>query len=132
LPAREMSLPRDTDLTVVDAILKGEGPLLNGGINANNLYGTLVDPGIGNPSPSLLTVLRKTPNNGQVAIRVDLNRAVRDPRENILVKVGDVLILQETPSEAIARYASQIFDINILAKIINSNSAQGTATVSVP
>ena len=132
LPAREVPLPRDYDLTVVDAVLRVEGPLLNGGINANNLYGTLVEPGLGNPSPSLLTVLRKTPNNGQVTICVDLNRAMRDPRENILVQTGDVLLLQETPSEAIARYISQVFDLNIIAKIIDSDSAQGTTAVTLP
>ena len=38
-----------------------------------------------------------------MTIRVDLNEAVRDPRQNILVQDGDVLILQETPDEAITQ-----------------------------
>jgi hypothetical protein len=39
-----------------------------------------------------------------VPIRVDLRKALRDPRERILVQPGDMLILQEKPCEAVARY----------------------------
>jgi protein involved in polysaccharide export with SLBB domain len=132
MPAREVPMPRDTDLTVVEAILKVDGSLLNGAVSTDNLNGTIVQPGLGNPSPSLLAVLRKTPNNGQVTIRVDLNRAVKDPRENILVQAGDVLVLQETPCEAIGRYTSQVFNLNIITKIIDRGSAQGTTSVALP
>ncbi|MGA2032236.1 MAG: polysaccharide biosynthesis/export family protein [Thermoguttaceae bacterium] len=132
LPARQVPIPRDTDLTVVEAILKVDGSILGGGTSPDNLNGTLVPPGLGISSPSLLAVLRKTPNHGQVTIRVDLNRAVADPRENILVQAGDVLILQETPGEAIARYFSQVFNIQIVSKIIDTSSTQGTANVKVP
>ena len=103
-----------------------------GGVNSNNLNGAIVRPGLGNPSPSLLTVLRKTPNNGQVAIRVDLNEALRDPRENILVQAGDILLLQETPGEAIARYTSEVFSLGIITRMIDRGSATGTAAVSLP
>lgn len=132
MPANEMPLPSNYDLTVVEAVLKSEGPLLNGGVNANNLNGTLVSPGLGNPSPSLLTVLRQTPNQGQVVIRVDLNEAMRDPRENILVQAGDVLLLQETPDEAIARYASEVFGLGIFSKFLDRGSVTGTADVVLP
>ena len=132
LPAREVQMPRDSDLTVVEAILKVDGTLLNGAVSIDNLNGTIVQPGLGNPSPSLLAVLRKTPNHGQVTIRVDLNRAVNDPRENILVQAGDILILQETPQEAISRYVGQVFSLQIITKFINTDTAQGTAGVTVP
>jgi hypothetical protein len=132
MPAREVPMPRDTDLTVVEAILKVDGSLLNGAVSTDNLNGTIVQRGLGNPSPSLLAVLRKTPNHGQVTIRIDLNRAVNDPRENILVQAGDVLILQETPSEAIGRYLSQVFNLSIITKIVDTNTAQGATSVSVP
>ena len=72
---------------------------------------------------------RKTPNNSQVAIRVDLNRALSDPRENILVQAADILILQVAPSEALAKYVSQVFDIRIIIKMIDCGSAQSTAGV---
>jgi protein involved in polysaccharide export with SLBB domain len=132
LPADEIPLPNDYDLPVVEAILKARGPLLNAGFSTSNLNGAVIQPGIGNPNPSLLAVLRKTPNGGQVTIRVDLNEAVRDPRENILVQAGDVLILQESPDEAITRYFTQIFQINLFTRFLNRADAQGSASFVVP
>jgi len=132
LPAREVPIPRDTDLTVLEAVLRVSGSVLSGATSIDNLNGTIVQPGLGNPSPSLLTVLRKTPNNGQVTIRVDLNRALADPRENILVQAGDVLFLQEMPNEAIARYFSQVFSLQFVTKILDSGSAQSTTSLRVP
>ena len=132
LPSREVGLPRDVDLGVVEALLRVGGPLVNGGINANNLSGGIVGSGIGNPSPSLLTVLRRTPDGGQAVIRVDLNRALRDNRENLLVQAGDVLILQETRHEAITRYLTSVFDLNIFVDVFRSGSATVTGTGSVP
>jgi protein involved in polysaccharide export with SLBB domain len=132
LPADEVPLPNDYDLTVVEAVLKVRGPLLNGGLNTSNLNGAVISAGVGNPSPSLLSVLRKTPGGGQVTIRVDLNEAVRDPRENLLVQAGDVLILQETPDEALTRYFTQVFQINLFTRFLNRNDAQGSASVVLP
>jgi protein involved in polysaccharide export with SLBB domain len=132
LPADEIPLANDYDLTVVEAILKARGPLLNAGFSTSNLNGAVIQPGVGNPSPSLLAVLRKTPNGGQVTIRVDLNEAVRDPRENILVRAGDVLILQESPDEAITRYLTQVFQINLFTRFLNRADAQGSASFVLP
>jgi protein involved in polysaccharide export with SLBB domain len=132
LPADEVPIPNDYDLTVVEAVLKSRGPLLNGGSNTSNLSGTVIQTGVGNPSPSLLAVLRKTPNGGQVNIRVDLNEAVRDPRENILVQAGDVLILQETTDEAVARYLTQVFQINLFGRFLNRADGQGSASLVLP
>jgi protein involved in polysaccharide export with SLBB domain len=123
LPAGEYALPRDHDLDVVEAVTLVKGTLINGAFGGNNLNGLLIQPGMGNPSPSLLTVLRRMPGGGQVPIRVDLNRALRDPRERIKVQAGDVLILQETPGEAVARYFTQA---------IKSGSTNGTANLTVP
>jgi hypothetical protein len=132
LPADEVPLPNDYDLTVVEAVLKSRGPLLNSGTNTSNLSGTVIQTGVGNPSPSLLTVLRRTPNGGQVNIRVDLNEAVRDPRENILVQAADVLILQESPDEAVTRYVTQVFQLNLFTRFLNRADAQGSASVVLP
>jgi protein involved in polysaccharide export with SLBB domain len=132
LPADEVPLPNDYDLTVVEAVLKGRGPLLNGGLNTSNLNGAVISAGVGNPSPSLLAVLREIPGGGQVTIRVDLNEAVRDPRENLLVQAGDVLILQETPDEAVTRYITQVFQINLFTRFLNRADAQGNASIVLP
>lgn len=132
LPAGEFVLPRDYDLDVVEAVARVRGPLINGGFNANNLSGSLIAPSLGAPSPSLLTVLRKTPGGGQVPIRVDLNRALRDPRERILVKPSDVLILQESLEEAFARYVTQTVTLDFFYRLFQSSRATGSTSASLP
>ena len=133
LPSGEFVLPRDHDLDVVQAVSQVRGPLINGAFAVNNLAGNLIAPGMGAPSPSLLVVLRRTPQGGHVPIRVDLERALRDPRERILVQAGDVLILQEKPGEAMARYFTQaFFNFNLFWEPIHSAFASGFVNVAAP
>jgi protein involved in polysaccharide export with SLBB domain len=131
LPAGQHQLPRDYDLDVIEAVTLIGGPVLSGGISTLNIAGTLTLPGLGLPSPSLLTVLRRTPDGGQVPIRVDLNRALRDPRERILVQAHDVLILQEAPDEAIARFFSQQFNFTFMYNLFNNSHGRGTINGNV-
>ena len=131
LPAGEHPLPRDHDLDVVEAISRVRGPLVNGAFATNNLAGNLIAPGVGGPSPSLLVVLRKRPGGGRLPIRVDLNRAFRDPRECLRVQPGDVLILQEKPSEALARYFNQtFFNFSLAWQVVHERFATGVIDVS--
>lgn len=131
LPPGTYLLPRDRDLTVLEAIPYVKGPLLNGGFATSNLAGTVINPGVGGPSPSLLIVLRRTPDGGQIPIRIDLDRALRDPRQQILVQQGDMLILQETPGQAVARYITQTlsFSFSYIGKLIHSPHNSGAATI---
>jgi protein involved in polysaccharide export with SLBB domain len=133
LPSGQFILPRDYDLDVLKAITRVQGPLVNGGFATNNLSGTLIQPGLGAPSPSLLTVLRQAPDGSQVPIFVDLNRAMRDARERILVRPGDVLILQEKPSEALTRYVSQtFFNFNVVWAAFRSSNSVGVLNAGAP
>ena len=132
LPAGEYPLPMDYDLTVVEAVLKVRGPLLNGGVNSSNLSGAVVGAGIGNPSPNLLAIVRKTPNGGQVNIRVDLDEAIRDPRQNILVESGDILILQESPDQAMSRYFTAIFRLDFFSRWLDHSDARIDTNLVVP
>jgi hypothetical protein len=132
LPSLQLPLPRDYDVDVIAAIALAHGPLINGGINANNLSGSLITSRIGTPSPSLLTVVRRTPGGGNVNIRVDLNRALQDRRESLLVKPGDVLILQETPGEALTRYITQTVMFEAFFQIFHSQHTSGTTTIALP
>jgi protein involved in polysaccharide export with SLBB domain len=149
LPAGEYPLPRDHDLDVVEAVSLLRGPLVSGdlliagGGNApsdeqlvpaanNPIVSSVVPGGFGTPSPSLLTVLRRTPHGRVVRIRVDLNRAMRDPRESLLVQPRDVLILQETPCEAVARYLSQPFNFTLFYDVFQSGRGRGTINGTVP
>lgn len=132
LPAAEHILPRDYDLDVIEAVSRVRGPMLNGAFGGDNLNGQLINFGIGNPSPKLLSVIRRLPDGRTVPIIVNLNRAFLDPRERILVQPGDVLILQETPGQAIVRYFTQVFNISGLFKIVNHRDAMINSTFTVP
>jgi hypothetical protein len=132
LPPGEYPLPRDRDLNVLEAISRIRGPLLNGAFATNNLAGQIIAPGIGNPSPSLLTILRPMPGGKQLAIRVDLNRAFRDPRERPLIQPGDFLVLQESPGEGLARYFTEMFKFTLMYQIIHGPHETGTVNVVVP
>ena len=132
LPVAELPLPRDYDLDVMEAVTQSRGPLFNGGVNFNNFVGNITTTGIGAPSPSVLNVIRKTPNCGQITIRVDLNRCAQDPRERILVQPGDFLILQETPGESFTRYITQTVRISVFTRWLNKLDAQITQTYTGP
>jgi protein involved in polysaccharide export with SLBB domain len=133
LPPGKHLLPRDHDFDVVEAVAQVRGPLINGDFGGSNLSGDLVKPGIGNPSATLLVVVRRTPGGGQVPIRVDLGRALRDPNERIRLQAGDVLILQETPGQAFTRYFTQTFlNFDIFWRVINTRNVTGALDVSAP
>ncbi|MBI1829813.1 MAG: hypothetical protein HYR84_00015, partial [Planctomycetes bacterium] len=133
LPPGKHMLPRDHDLDVLEAISMVRGPLYNGAFGGSNLSGTLIAPGLGNPSPSLLVVLRRIPNRGHVHIAVDLRAAMRYPQERIVIRPGDVLVLQEKPGEAIARYMSQtFFNFNMYWDVFRSRNAAGVLDAAAP
>jgi protein involved in polysaccharide export with SLBB domain len=131
---RQFPVPRDYDLTVVNAIALGGGPIVNGLSTQNNLSGTITSSGLGSPNPSRVTVIRQTKNHGQVSIIVDLNKALaeRSGRENILIQAGDVIVLQETPEEATTRYLTEITHFSWLKIFTNNSHNVVTNTVTLP
>ena len=88
LPPGVHVLPRDRDLDVIEAIAQVRGPLFNGAFGGSNLSGALLQSGLGNPSPSLAAVIRRTPDGRQVVINVDLRMAMRDAQERLLLRAG--------------------------------------------
>lgn len=133
LPTGKHMLPRDHDLDVLEAVALVRGPLYNGAWGGSNLSGQLIEPGLGSPSPSLLVVLRRVPGRGQVAIAVDLRSALQHPQERIPVRPGDVLLLQEKPGEAFARYVSQTFlNFEMMLNVFHSNNGFGVLDVAGP
>jgi protein involved in polysaccharide export with SLBB domain len=133
LPPGKHMLPRDQDLDILEAVTLVRGPLYNGAFGGSNLAGNLINPGLGEPSPTLLTVLRRVPNRGQVAIAVDLREAMRHPQERIVVRPGDVLVLQEKPAEALVRYTTQTF-LNFTAfwDVFRTSRGAGVLNVATP
>jgi hypothetical protein len=129
---QQIPLPRDYDLRVVQAIAQVRGPLINGSFNQNAFVAQAVNTGIGNPSPSLVTVIRHLPNQQELRIRVNLNMAFRDERENILIQPGDIVVLQEKPGEALTRYITQQFRLTTTVNAIQSRSINSLLVGSQP
>lgn len=132
LGSGQYPLPRDYDLDVVQAIALVRGPLANGGFTQNFGGGNAVIAGVGQPSPTLVTVLRKTSSGRQVPIRVDLNLALQDPRERLRVQPGDFLVLQEKPYDAVVRYTTQALRLNFFGTLIRRNDLIGTSNLNIP
>lgn len=128
LGSAQVPLPRDYDLRVIEAITQVRGPLINGSFNQNQFTPQAVNTGLGNPNASLVTVVRTLPNQQRIRIRVDLNQAFRDLRENILIQPGDILVLQERPSEAMGRYFTQTFRLNSSYELFRTGRALGVGT----
>jgi protein involved in polysaccharide export with SLBB domain len=130
--ATQVPLPRDYDLRVIEALAQVRAPLINGSFNQNAFVALAVQSGIGNPNPSLVTVVRRLRNGQQIRIRVDLNEAYRDLRENILIQPGDLIVLQERPSEALVRYLTQTLRLSTSWQVIQSPRVSQIGTSNNP
>ncbi|WP_165700794.1 polysaccharide biosynthesis/export family protein [Alienimonas californiensis] len=98
----EYLLPRDYDLNILQAIATAKGAV---GSSGTGVGGLSLTGGNRQPifPPSQAIVIRQLPNDcGEIVIRVDLNRALTDPRERILIQPEDVIIVQFTLCEEIA------------------------------
>ncbi len=129
---RQFIIPREYDLRVRDAVALGGGPLINGLFSQNNLTGQVGNSGLSSPSPSRITVLRRTKHDGIIPIIVDLNVAYTDQRENIIIQAGDMIILQETLGESLTRYLSSILRFNESHIFYNNAHNISNGTVSAP
>ncbi|MFM7152438.1 MAG: hypothetical protein ACKO23_21635, partial [Gemmataceae bacterium] len=131
IPSKAFPIPPYRDLDVVEAVLTTGGSVVNGGLLANNFNGNVQGNGR-DPNPSLITVIRRTPGGGQIPIRVSLNRALQDPRERILIKNGDILILQDSMAEATLRYWNSRFRMDFFGRIIKQRDMTADANALIP
>lgn len=99
----EFPLPRDFDLDVLAAVSLAGTTI---GVGGNSAF---VGGNASNVPPTELIVLRRIPGNRQLAIRIDLNDTINDPRQRLLVKAGDTLLLRYKPQEEIINFASNVF-----------------------
>jgi len=131
--SRQFQLPRDYDLDVFHALAIAGAPLVNGGFTSNAFVAQSVSAGIGTPSPALVTVLRKLENGQQIPIRVELDRALKDPRERIRIQPGDIIVMQERPADAALRYVYQAFGFNLAANnLLRTDAISAGFTGRVP
>ncbi|MEM9702375.1 MAG: polysaccharide biosynthesis/export family protein [Planctomycetota bacterium] len=115
----EFILPRDYDLNILQAVAAARGDVAatGTGINNINIFGGRGGRGGGGTTfpPSRAIVIRQLPNGcGEVAIRVDLARALTDPRERILIQPEDTIIVQFTICEEVANTAISILPALLL------------------
>lgn len=94
LPGGKVPLPRDQDIDFVEAVALVNGA--TGGPSNASIFragpGTICPPTQG-------LIVRKMPNGQQLRIRVDLNRALNNPAERILIQPEDEVLLFFKPSE---------------------------------
>ncbi len=105
LQGRELPLPRDYDLDVLAAIALAGGSVASG-LTQGSLArsgGSFGGGGAGGIVPATqIVVVRKMPDGSTLPIKINLNRAVVDPSQRILIQPGDLVILQYTPLELAA------------------------------
>ena len=99
LPGGQIPMPRDEDLDVLEAVALAQGSV--GGLGGTAAVSVLrAGAGVGNIiPPTRMLVLRKLPNGEQLAIRVDLAKAMHDPTERINVMAGDYIMMYYKPGE---------------------------------
>ena len=118
LPGGEHLLPRDYDLDILGAIALVGGPIGNSGIGLTQIGGSrrgLGGAGSGSGiAPSRAIVLRNVPGGGQVPIRIDLNKAISDPSQRILIQPGDMIIVRYTLPEELYNAALSLVQFNFL------------------
>ena len=101
----QYTLPRDYDLSVLEAISVAQSPLTLQNQTTRNIGGTSALNMDVTFSASHVVILRKLANGTRMPIKVDLYKALRHPeRENILIQPGDMVILQYTKLETIGAF----------------------------
>jgi hypothetical protein len=119
----QFPLPRDKDLDILGAIALANGPLgsagsgLGGLGNGNNGGGGGGGGGQrGNQfcQPSEAVVVRELACGNSISIKVDLNRAIENPQERILIQPNDVVLVRYTLCEEVGNVLLNAFQINYL------------------
>jgi len=114
----EHPLPRDKDLDIIGAIAVAGGSLgsTGTGIGAIGNRGGGGGGGGGGRQqacqPSEAIVVRELPCGSSISMRIDLNQALQDPSQRILIKPNDVVILRYTLTEEIGNVLINMFQIN--------------------
>jgi hypothetical protein len=116
LIGREQLLPRDYDLDVLGALAvagAAVGTGTSGGVSTGGGYG--FGGGL-NPRglipPTEVIIVRKTKGGFQIPIKVNLQSALKNSSERILIQPGDLVILQYRPGEMVANILLNSISIN--------------------
>jgi protein involved in polysaccharide export with SLBB domain len=113
LPGGEVPLPRDRDIDIVEAIAIANGSTGAPGGAPASVFRSGAGPGFIIP-PTRAMIVRKLPGKQQVAIRVDLNQAVRNNKERVIIQPGDLIMLNYKPSEMASNVALNLFNLSYI------------------
>lgn len=124
LSGGEFPLPRDKDLDVLGAIAMAGGPLGNGatGISAigsggrggGGSFGGGGGGGGGFLQPTEVLIVRELPCGDQITIKVDINRALQNPSERVLIQPNDFVMLRFKIGEELVNTALSLIQFNFL------------------
>jgi protein involved in polysaccharide export with SLBB domain len=114
LPGGQFPLPRDRDIDVLEVMSLVTG---SAGGPAGGVAGATVNfhaAGLGGiVYPTRAIIVRQLPNGEQLKVRVDLNRAVVDSRDRIIIQPGDLVMLQYKPGEFLSNAVLSLVRTNI-------------------
>ncbi|MEZ6054854.1 MAG: polysaccharide biosynthesis/export family protein [Planctomycetaceae bacterium] len=116
----EFPIPRDYDLDILQAVAIANGPVGSSGAVLSQVNGagggSLGRGGTRNGPlpPTDAIVVRKLCDGGQIPIRVNLKRALKDPRQRIIIQPEDVLIVRYKVSEEVLNTALSLVQFNFL------------------
>ncbi len=123
----EYQLPRDKDLDILGAIAMIGGPLgetgtgvgaLSGGAGGGGGFGGGGGRGRGGQQqfcqPTDAIIIRELPCGSQISMRVNLNRALQNPRERVIIQPGDVIVVRYTLGDEIGNVLLNLFQFNFL------------------
>ncbi len=115
----EYQIPRDYDLDVLGAIAMADGSIGSSGAVLSQSQGGGGGGGRGGQRggplpPSRAIIIRKLADGGQIPISVDLNRALTDSSERILIQPEDVVIVRYTCAEEVINTALGLVQFNFL------------------
>lgn len=113
----EHLLPRDYDLDILGAIAIAGGPLGSTGAVLSQQqrgFGGGGNRNGGPLPPSRAIVVRKLCDGSQIPIKVDLNRALTDSSQRILIQPDDMIIVRYTCAEEVINTALSLLQFNYL------------------
>lgn len=118
LPGGEHQLPRDKDLDILGAIALAGGSINSGGIiplgGGNSRQSLSGGNGFTGVPPSQAVVLRRLGNRDQIAIRVNLNKALTNSNERILIMPGDTILVHYKFEEELFNALFSLIRVNFL------------------
>jgi protein involved in polysaccharide export with SLBB domain len=122
LPGGAFLLPRDRDINVLEAIALAGGSI-GGGPGSSRSTGVFGGGGLGALiPPSECIIVRNFDDCGSVNIKVNLNRALNDQTQRLLIQPGDTIILRYTTGELIGNIFLSTVNFNFLFNGFSGNS----------